>query len=143
VALRWRSTADALEIPIATTERVYLAGRVADARCVLYLIRPDGTLAGSGGPLIMQTDSLRVRAHLTNCMAHGASPGDASLRPDSASVSLLLAAYDSAYAAHVVRPGGRGVRESRASPGLTGAYGVFGSVATARRRVVLVSSLGQ
>jgi hypothetical protein len=140
VALRWRSSAAALEIPVVATDRVFAEGRVADVRCTLYLLHPDGRLTGSGGMLITRTDSLHARAHLTSCTGPGIPPGaEPSFRADSASVSLLLAAYDSAYATHVERQGGRGIREVHASQGLTGAYGVFGSVATARRRVVLIA----
>lgn len=138
LALQWRSAAAALEIPIVAADEVYAGGQIVEAGCVLYLLNPDGSLAMYSGASV-QGDSLRVRAHLANCTQRGAAAGSASpVRPDSVSVSLLLAAYDTAYVVHTNRRGERGIREDRASPGLRGAYGVFGSVATALRRIMFV-----
>ncbi|MBA4156851.1 MAG: DUF4249 family protein [Gemmatimonadetes bacterium] len=138
VVLRWRSSAAAVEIPISVSYEVYAGRQAADAHsCALYLTNPDGSFVAYGTGLV-QGDSIRVRAHLTNCTRRGDPPGSTPLRPDSAAFSLLLAAYDSAYMVHADRRDGRGLREDRASPGLTGAYGVFGSVATAGRRVMFV-----
>jgi hypothetical protein len=141
--LHWRSTGASTEIPAVGADEVYAGDRrVPDARCALFLSAHDGLGIGNVRPS-SEGDSLLVLAVLTNCaQGSGPSTGSTALRPDSVALPLLLAAYDSAYAAHAEaqRNGRRGIREGRASPGLSGAYGVFGSVATAQRRVVFVVS---
>lgn len=59
-------------------------------------------------------------------------------QPDSAVAQLRVVAFDSAYAQFAKVTFTETVRHTRASAGVRGAFGVFGSAATATRAVVLV-----
>jgi hypothetical protein len=68
------------------------------------------------------------------------NPTDSSgqLLWDSASVPLVVTAYDSAYAEFALH--GRSVTSGHRGPSLQNAYGVFGAAASTRRDVVFVPS---
>ncbi|CAN5730249.1 hypothetical protein BH23GEM6_BH23GEM6_21690 [soil metagenome] len=135
--LRWRTAAAATEIPPVWTERIFRGGRQIEGRCVMVPIRSDGTLFTTNSA---RTDSVQIRILLANCRSADASPGQPLLQPDSAYASILLSAYDQSYAAHA-QDRARGSSSTRsASPGLSGAYGVFGSVAIQAKRLVLIAS---
>ncbi len=137
--LRWRTAAAATEIPPVWTERIFRGGRDIEGRCVMVPVRSEGTLFTNPGTSA-RTDSMQFQIMLVNCSSADASPGQPTLQPDSAYAPILLSVYDQFYAAHVLDRA-RGSSSTRsASPGLSGAYGVFGSVATQPKRLVLVSS---
>lgn len=137
--LRWRSSAASMEIPVVVAAEVYAGGsRIPDTFCSVILILPDGSVLGWRAGLV-PSDSVRVRVQLGNCVRRGEQAGvGPPIQPDSAAAELVLAGYDAAYAAYLDGFGRQGVRAERASSGLKGAFGVFGSVAAARRRVVIV-----
>jgi hypothetical protein len=58
------------------------------------------------------------------------------VQPDSVEVVLAVTVYDSAYFKYV-RGSDDGIPLERASSGLEGAFGLFGSAATTGRRIVL------
>ena len=88
-----------------------------------------------GLPVEALGDSVNARAILEGCEA--GSPGTSSPPPDSVEAFVDATAADSAFARYARVPSD-GVAQSRASFGITGAYGVFGSATRAARRVVLV-----
>ena len=66
-------------------------------------------------------------------------PELARARFDSIRAELTVVGWNDAYSEYIVAiSNGQAVREERASPGLTGAYGVFGAVSTSSRMVLLV-----
>ncbi|HLM67257.1 MAG TPA: hypothetical protein VK358_07005 [Longimicrobium sp.] len=124
VTLRW--TAAASVGLVARAERGWVRNAVG-ARCGAYLdwgfIEP-----GEAVP-----DSLRARVEASGCSA-GAN--HVQVQPDSVEVMLGVTVYDSAYH-HYFRNTDDGIPLERASSGLEGAFGLFGSAATSGRRVVL------
>lgn len=136
--MRWRGTGALVQLPITTTERVFSGGELTDAHCIAIPVRPDGDPVENDGPLA-ERDSVRARIRLANCATTQAAPGGGQpVVADSAHVQVMLTVYDSAYATHAASVNAS-IPEQTASLGLTGAYGVFGSAAIARKRVVLVS----
>jgi hypothetical protein len=103
-------------------------------RCQVTLVATDYT--GLGILLEVPGDTLLVRAILDGCAADG-SPGAASPPPDSLEAFIDATAFDSAYVQYA-RASTDGVARARASSGITGAYGVFGSAARTARHVVFV-----
>jgi hypothetical protein len=147
LVLRWRVRQGGMRAhPVVLPGAVYRQGEVVSGgRCELYLVGMDHAVldARLRGP---RADSLRARLHVDRCRLGSTSTAPA-LRPDSLEAFILITAFDSAYTTYaedterVLNSGaGSGIREGRASAGLTGAYGVFGSAATTRRRVMLVFS---
>lgn len=82
-----------------------------------------------------RVDSARVQVEVVGCSADF---GQHQVRPDSAEVVLGVTTYDSAYLAYVGHTTD-GIPLKEASSGLEGAFGLFGSAATARRRIILVT----
>lgn len=59
-------------------------------------------------------------------------------RFDSIRADISVIAWNDHYSRYIEHSRGRGIRVAAASPGLEGAYGVFGAVAPATRTVILV-----
>jgi hypothetical protein len=147
VMLRWRTRPEARQVALAVRSRaVYVGGRpVPGVECWINVVQ--NQTSNSDGSLRSRADSALVSIAVYECRAPGALRTAPALRPDSVEAIVSVTAFDSAYTVYTedlpgVLSGGRwgGIREGRASAGLTGAYGVFGSAAAARRRLMLVSS---
>jgi hypothetical protein len=110
------------------TERVW--GREGEGGvCGIYLLRPEEEMERPLG------DSVDVLVEAVSCMA---PPRPGELRPDSMEVVLAITAFDSDYWGYI-QYRENGIPREYASVGLQGAYGVFGSVAVAQRRLKLIA----
>lgn len=131
VTLRW--TVEAGPVGLSSWPgRVWARGQEG-ARCSgTQLLRPD-----LFPPVVRESagDSVRVLVE-----AGGCHPGnmEARLHPDSLEVMVGVTAYDSVYLEYARYREEFGVGRDEVSKGLEGAYGLFGSVAISRRRLVLV-----
>lgn len=83
----------------------------------------------------LYTDSAQVQVDVRDCYT---GEGGYVSRVDSAEVMLGVTTYDESYLAYVAESQ-NGVPREQARSGLQGAFGVFGSAATVRRRIVLVA----
>lgn len=102
--------------------------------CQANLYRPEG-----GDPAVylaedLQADSADVMPGTGGCSV---DPQTRPLAPDSVEVAVGITVYDSAYYTYL-REWNNGIPARDASAGLEGAYGVFGSAATATRHLRLV-----
>jgi hypothetical protein len=102
-------------------------GRLANVRCML-LERGDAREAAVGQP----SGSRRLHVQDIYC----ASPTVSPVQWDSVVSEVTVTAFDSAYAEFALH--GESVSRTRPSKALQGAYGVFGSAATAKREIVFV-----
>lgn len=113
---------------------------VSDALVLRWRTRSQGETVVDGRMRDGFADSVVVRTQLAGCgeWTGAAPPGQfRAFRPDSVEVYLHLTALDTAYTRS--REGrGDAVREKNASVGITGAYGLFVGMASARRRIVFV-----
>lgn len=105
----------------------------AAGQCAARLFRPRLSEEPVFLPDELLADSVGVKPAGT-CLETNKGP---QLAPDSADVEVRITAYDSAYHAYIAE-WNNGIPASDAAGGLEGAYGVFGSAATATRRVRLV-----
>jgi hypothetical protein len=129
----WTGAGALVELPMVEANRVVSPGS-GGSRCMVFPSKVDGNLLlGPAGVVGQDTVRVLLRA---SCSPTGAA-GQMPPSPDSVHVGVLLASYDASYGIHV-ESRSRGIPEQWASPGLTGAYGVFGSVATARRSVTMI-----
>jgi hypothetical protein len=102
--------------------------------CYAFLYRPEG-----GEPPVFTAEDLRADSASVTPGA-GSCRTDTqtqSIAPDSVEVAVAVTVYDSAYYTYVAE-WNNGIPAPDASAGLEGAYGVFGSAATATRRLRLV-----
>ena len=108
------------------------AAEAAEPECHVGLQGMDAPPLHEGG------DSLLARVYLTACQT---GPEEPLLRPDSAEVLVDVTAFDSATIAYM-RQGhaGKGIPQADASTGLEGAFGLFGSAAASRRRILFVTA---
>ena len=102
-------------------------GRIANVRCML-LERGDAREAAVGQP----SGSRRIHVQEVYC----ASPTVSPVQWDSVVSEVTVTAFDSAYAEFALH--GESVSRTRPGKALQGAYGVFGSAATAKREIVIV-----
>lgn len=116
---------------------VYRGGvEVNGAGCTLLLVTPDN-VAQNGHLHAAGEDSLMLRP-LVYC-TEGTGPGSVRpFQPDSVDAVLSTTVYDSVYTRYTALVGDDRVGSGAASAGITGANGVFGSAATAGRRIRLV-----
>jgi hypothetical protein len=141
LVLRWRTRSQGeTVVPSTAPGAVFREGRaVPGAECAMYLMG-DGETVLDGRMRDGFADSVVVRTQLAGCAewTGAAPPGQfRPFRPDSVEVYLHLTALDTAYTRS--REGrGDAVREKNASVGISGAYGLFVGMASARRRIVFV-----
>lgn len=90
------------------------------------------------GAPVSSTDSLHLRIFTPLRCRKGTDGQPIRAQPDSAMAQLRVVAYDSAYARFADVKFNETVRHTRASAGVQGAFGVFGSAATATREIVLI-----
>jgi hypothetical protein len=102
-----------------------------DLRCGTTLQRPYSPQRPE-----LETDSAWVGIEVYSCTS--VMDPTVPLRADSVEVTLGVTTYDASYLAYV-EDAENGLSREQASRGLEGAFGVFGSAATARRRVILVA----
>jgi hypothetical protein len=76
------------------------------------------------------------RLEVVDVFCYNPTDSSGQLLWDSASVPLVVTAYDSAYAEFALN--GRSVTSGHRGPSLQNAYGVFGAAATTRRDVVII-----
>lgn len=126
VALRWRETG--LVTVAGWAGQAWARG--VEPHCAM------GLREMHNPPLHMDGDSLLARLYLMRCMT---TLDPEPLRPDSAELVVDVTAFDSAMSAYI-RQGytGEGVPRADASTGLQGAYGIFGSAAASRRRILFI-----
>lgn len=136
VRVAWTSSVpDALVALRLVAADAYLADQpVPDARCFAYLV--DGNSALVGAP--QAADSILGSVVISGCHRRTGPASSEPLRPDSVAADFLLAAFDPAFSAYAEALSNDVVRERRAAAGITGAFGVFGSAAPDRRRVLFV-----
>lgn len=101
--------------------------RDTEIRCGASVARDDDE------PVTGRPDSVRLGVEVVGCTAGQENP---NVRADSVEVRVSVTAYDSAYVAYFRESDG-GIPLEQASSGLEGAFGLFGSAATAFRHVVV------
>ena len=141
LTLRWRTRRSGEQVvPGVAAGRVFHDGRaVPGAQCGVFL-RSAGDVVVDGTGREGFADSVVVQGLVAGCgewTGAGASRQYRPIQPDSVEVHLHLTALDSAYTHSRVGPGGA-VRDSKASVGVTGAYGMFVGLAASRRRITFV-----
>jgi hypothetical protein len=124
VTVRW-TAAPAWGVA-ARAQRAWVRNAVG-TRCNAYL-EPRLFQRSEAGP-----DSLHATVEALGCSG---AASNAQVQPDSVEVMVGVTVYDSAYFNHL-RGSDDGIPEERASNGLEGAFGLFGSAATSGRRVIL------
>ncbi len=126
--VEWQ-TAAAPRVEIRMTEgRAYRGGQVlAGVRCLL----PTWDVSAAVG---RPSGSRRVAIQDVYCFDEGQPPGTL-VAWDSVAVAVVVTAYDPAYAEFALH--GRSTTR-RPNAALQGAYGVFGSAASAAREIVIV-----
>ena len=102
--------------------------RMPDVRCLL-IESGDGEEAAVGQP----SGSRRIFVQDVYCASPTVSP---VVQWDSVVAEVAVTAFDSAYAEFALH--GESVSRTRPGAALQGAYGVFGSAATAKREIVVV-----
>jgi hypothetical protein len=102
-------------------------GRLPDVSCLLLQIG-DPEEAAVGQP----SGSRHIHVQNVYC----ASPTTSPVQWDSVVTEVMVTAFDSAYAEFALH--GESVSRARPGAALQGAYGVFGSAATAKREIVIV-----
>jgi hypothetical protein len=127
VLVRW--TANDLTSLTSGVERVW-GPNAEGARCSSQLSR---WYYATGG----RVDSARVQVDVVGCNT-GFGQEQFQVRPDSVEVVLGVTTYDGSYLAYI-QTSDEGIPLEKASSGLEGAFGLFGSAATARRRIILVT----
>lgn len=127
VLVRWSTPGPASLV--GWVERGWAPGR-DDLRCGTSLQRPYSLQMPT-----LDTDSVWVGIEVYSCTSF--LDPTVPVRPDSVEVTVGVTTYDASYLAYV-RDAENGLSREQASRGLEGAFGVFGSAATARRRVILV-----
>ena len=135
VRVAWERPESGVLMLGARAGRLWRGGVAASpGQCQVILVTTDFT-GLVGFPVEAPGDSMTARAILQGCEA--GSLGTSSPPPDSVEAFVDATAADSAFARYA-RVSSDGVAQSRASFGITGAYGVFGSATRTARRVVLV-----
>lgn len=133
---------DSLTLKWAAPGRVTLAASASRAwfspaaaiPCQAILIRPDGGDTPVYLPEDLESDSADIRPQTGGCSV---DPQTKPLAPDSVEVAVGITVYDSVYYTYI-REWNNGIPARDASAGLEGAYGVFGSAATATRYLRLI-----
>lgn len=92
-------------------------------------------LGFAGGDRALAGDSTLWQVVNVGC---GAVEDLAPARFDSIRAELTVTGWNEEYARWIDARGGEGIRVDAASPGIEGAFGVFGAVSTARRSILLV-----
>ncbi|HST61677.1 MAG TPA: DUF4249 family protein [Longimicrobium sp.] len=101
--------------------------RNAAVTCAASVLRDDDV------PVAARPDSVRLAVEVHAC---NSGPDNQNVRPDSVEVRVSVTAYDSAYVAYFREYEG-GIPLEQASKGLEGAFGLFGSAASAYRHVIV------
>jgi|GEM_PF-1768071 len=135
VRVAWETPESGVLMLGARAGRLWRGGAATPpGQCQVHLVTTDYT-GLDGVPVGAPGDSATTRVLLDGCVA--GALGTSSPPPDSLEAFIDAIAADSAFARYV-RVSSEGVAQSRASFGITGAYGVFGSATRTARRVVLV-----
>ena len=137
--VRWRlDPAVSASFPTGAGGTVYSGGRpVAGAECGVTLMMRDFYSRGAIPGRIAPDDSTHVNVQVGGCRIRTATSGT-FIRPDSVDAVISIDAQDSAVVRHLRTNNQNGIRDGRASQGLRGAYGLFGSTSSGMRRVRLV-----
>lgn len=130
LALRWTATG---RVALGASVSRYWPSPPPTGFCAAWLRRPQPGDEFVFLPEHLQEDSASVMPSGA-CFESEQSP---PLAADSAEVEMRITVYDSAYHAYIAE-WNNGIPAPDAAGGLEGAYGVFGSAATATRRVRLV-----
>lgn len=130
LALRWTAAG---RVALGAWTSRYWSFPAATGPCLARLFRPGGGDEPAFLPEDLQADSASVLPGGV-CTAGEQMP---PLAPDSVEVAMGITVYDSAYYAYIAE-WNNGVPAADAGGGLEGAHGVFGSAATATRRVRLI-----
>jgi hypothetical protein len=104
--------------------------RVQGSTCIVAHNQPDALAA------VVDRPSGTRRVELVDVFCYKPTDPGGQVVWDSASVPLLVTAFDSAYAEFALH--GRSFTSTHRGPSLQNAYGVFGSAAITRRDVVFV-----
>jgi hypothetical protein len=126
--VEWQTAASPRVLVRLGEGRAYRNGsRLPDVHCMVWE-SGDQAEAAVGQP----SGSRLVRVQDVYC----ASPTVSPVQWDSVVTEVMVTAFDSAYAEFALH--GESVTRTRPGAALQGAYGVFGSAATAKREIVIV-----
>jgi hypothetical protein len=134
--LSWSGAPGTVEMPHTFSEATFVEGHPSDVRCAIIPVNQN---QGSIGPVLrLDPDgTLEIRLLVHSCGTNPYTEGQPL--PDEIRAPIALVTHDPAYAAYadgVMRSAG----SRMAAFGLSGGFGVFGSVSITRRVVVLVSA---